>query len=323
MKAARQSLQRYSEGIEQHLAGAAEGKEPEAIHQVRVSCRRLRTALQVFGPCLAGQPVRRWRKEVKHLLKSLRKARDADIQIQFLEDLLKQAASKPKVLPGLRRLLLRLRQKRGRLQKRIRKAVERFVKKNILSEIQSQAAQPGDLQNSSETEGIGSIEVWAGAAVGKALEKTTALLQCLQNPKDTKSHHRLRIAVKRLRYTLEIFQPGIEGDLERFIKPLKKLQTLLGDLNDCVVWLEQIETFSSKEKKRTEAYFGHSRPFRRLEAGLDYVRRNRKKQWRVLYEKTCCFCQELEQDGFWRLIAETFLPPNQESPPEYHEPCQS
>jgi CHAD domain-containing protein len=46
--------------------------------------------------------------------------------------------------------------------------------------------------------------------------------------------HRLRLASKRLRYTLELFRPLYPAALEERLDALKKLQDFLGDVNDAV-----------------------------------------------------------------------------------------
>jgi len=47
--------------------------------------------------------------------------------------------------------------------------------------------------------------------------------------------HRLRLISKRLRYTLELFRPVYGPGLTEFLRSLKALQDILGDLNDAVV----------------------------------------------------------------------------------------
>jgi CHAD domain-containing protein len=46
--------------------------------------------------------------------------------------------------------------------------------------------------------------------------------------------HRLRLASKRLRYTLELFRPCYPPELEERLDALKKLQDSLGEVNDAV-----------------------------------------------------------------------------------------
>jgi CHAD domain-containing protein len=46
--------------------------------------------------------------------------------------------------------------------------------------------------------------------------------------------HRLRLASKRLRYTLELFRPCYPAELEERLGALKTLQDYLGEVNDAV-----------------------------------------------------------------------------------------
>jgi CHAD domain-containing protein len=45
--------------------------------------------------------------------------------------------------------------------------------------------------------------------------------------------HRFRLAGKRLRYTLEVFQPCYGASLDPYLESLKKAQNILGEANDC------------------------------------------------------------------------------------------
>lgn len=47
--------------------------------------------------------------------------------------------------------------------------------------------------------------------------------------------HAFRLQTKRFRYTLEMFREAYGPAMDRRIEALKKVQTLLGDINDCIV----------------------------------------------------------------------------------------
>jgi CHAD domain-containing protein len=55
--------------------------------------------------------------------------------------------------------------------------------------------------------------------------------------------HRLRIAAKRLRYTLEFFEEVLAPQTRGLIKEMKRLQDHLGDLQDAVVASELLRDF--------------------------------------------------------------------------------
>jgi hypothetical protein len=54
----------------------------------------------------------------------------------------------------------------------------------------------------------------------------------LSDPSRVAELHQMRIAAKRLRYTLEIFAPVIGGVIPMAIERMKVLQDLLGDIHD-------------------------------------------------------------------------------------------
>jgi CHAD domain-containing protein len=53
--------------------------------------------------------------------------------------------------------------------------------------------------------------------------------------------HRLRLLSKRLRYTLELFRPCYDAGLEERLGSLKRLQDILGEINDAVASAYLIE----------------------------------------------------------------------------------
>lgn len=73
----------------------------------------------------------------------------------------------------------------------------------------------------------------------------------ITDPERVRELHDMRIACKRLRYLLEIFDVAFREDLEPFVEVVKDLQDVLGDIHDCDVqipmlrehldWLEEQE----------------------------------------------------------------------------------
>jgi CHAD domain-containing protein len=52
--------------------------------------------------------------------------------------------------------------------------------------------------------------------------------------------HRLRLEAKRVRYTLELFEPVYGESTKAILEPLKQLQDRLGAINDCATTLEMV-----------------------------------------------------------------------------------
>ena len=52
--------------------------------------------------------------------------------------------------------------------------------------------------------------------------------------------HQFRLAAKRIRYTLELFEPLYGAAIKAHLEGIKKVQQVLGQLNDCQASLELI-----------------------------------------------------------------------------------
>ncbi len=79
----------------------------------------------------------------------------------------------------------------------------------------------------------------AGQSIIRArLEELQELSESLYRPLKAAPLHRMRIASKRLRYAIELFTPCWKAHIEPFAEEVSALQTSLGELHDCDVWIE-------------------------------------------------------------------------------------
>ena len=58
----------------------------ERLHDMRVATRRLRAALEIFGPCFPHKRIEAALRDVKALADALEERRDRDVTIAALED---------------------------------------------------------------------------------------------------------------------------------------------------------------------------------------------------------------------------------------------
>jgi len=64
-------------------------------------------------------------------------------------------------------------------------------------------------------------------------------------PDASKAQHDMRIAAKRLRYALEIFEPCLGEEATAARAAAKRLQSVLGDLHDCDLMRAKVENIDS------------------------------------------------------------------------------
>ena len=286
-----------------HLRGARLARNTEYVHQARVASRRLRAALKMFGECFPDAQMKKWQKQIKQLTGRLGAARDADVQIEFLKDFISKIPLAGKGLrPGLRRVMLRVKQKRSRIQPKIVKVLDRIKKDGTILDMRAEVRRT-ERRLSRQNIDIRSPYVFDQARrhIEGRLEGLLSCQNCLENADDKAGHHQMRIAAKRLRYTLEISNLPFERRLSANIEIMKRLQSLLGKVHDCDVWLEDLSKFTDKEKKRTVKYFGSERAFGRLRAGIEYLAGHRHADRELFFERS---------RALWKEITEAELPGN-------------
>jgi CHAD domain-containing protein len=296
-------IRRQVDNLAVHLRGLDRPDEIEEVHQARVACRRMRQAFGFFGDCFEQEQLAGWKKATKKLLRQLSLARDLDVHASFLRTFIDSpAADDKKIRPGLERLLFRIQQRRRQAQDGVLKAAARFDKKKILINVHLQTEKILFQLSRTEVLTQDALRLRLQERLGAALEQMKEKESLLNNPKDSEGHHALRIAVKRFRYRLEIADAVAGGLLDPFIRIAKTLQTLLGDLHDCVVWQEELTDFIDSEKERMMEFCGHARSFGRLKPGIDCLSRDRKRAAKELYRQACDYVAEIQSRDPWQQV---------------------
>jgi len=217
------------------MAPVRSGRDAEAVHDLRVASRRLRAALSLLG---AGgvRRARAWRKAIRRVTRALGRARDLDVQIGFLRAF---RARLPRGVPpadvdGLLGCLL---DRRREAQGEVIDALGRTRDSGVLGVLGRWARWRG---------AAGRVRVQAAARslaalqVRRRLGDLMDLAPFVAREDAVERHHRLRIAAKRLRYALEIFRPLFGRALGRRIAAVRELQSILGELHDCDVWIASL-----------------------------------------------------------------------------------
>jgi CHAD domain-containing protein len=297
-------LREQLEILMRELHGVRCNEDRELVHQARVASRRVRAALGMFADCFKTRKAAKWPKRIKRLTKELGAARDKDVQIEFVEEFLAALDGKDKRdRPGVERLLLRLRQGREVLQAEVIATLDKLEKAGTLAEMYGEMEKALFTLKSRGTPP--SSPFVRQATCAHICDKRESLMACvrsLDDPEDAQGHHQMRIAAKKLRYTLEISNRVYEGRLEDFIGASKQVQSLLGDVHDCDVWVQNINGFLEQERLATVKYFGHSQPFSRLKPGLLRVCQDRARHRRQVFGELLEYWKGLDAKQFWNAL---------------------
>lgn len=229
-----------------HEPGTRSGEEIEELHDMRVATRRMRSAFRVFGDYADDKRLKPMRKGARRTCSKLGSVRDLDVFWQKTECYLEGLP------PERQNDLMPLRE--------VWEAEREKARESMLTYLDSQAYVRFKER---AMELLTTPEVWELPALtdkGEAVphrvrhvvpaiiyERAAAVLaydEWVNGPDITlKRLHRLRIAGKRLRYTLEFFQEVLAPQTAGLIKQTKKLQDHLGDLQDAVVASELLRDF--------------------------------------------------------------------------------
>lgn len=264
---------RHTAALRAEVDGVREARDIEYIHRMRVASRRLRTALPVFGKCLPSKKLANWQKEIRAITKALGAARDADVQLELLEGIYRSAPL-PQQRPGLRRLALRLYQRRTRLQVRVLTALDSLVASQALDQLEAAVSEYA-ARHEQVYIYTPALYQLANQSIGAALDQFLSYSDIVSKPEEVEKLHAMRIAAKHLRYSMETFAPLYPDELKRFVGALRKAQDSLGEIHDCDLWSVFLPQFRQKEAERVYRFYGTRAPFSELEAGLDYFAENR------------------------------------------------
>ncbi|HWA55271.1 MAG TPA: CHAD domain-containing protein [Solirubrobacterales bacterium] len=90
-EAAAKAVRVRSKEVFAHSEGVLDLGQVERVHDMRVATRRLRAALEIFEPCFPPKRHRKALKKVKALADALGERRDADVEIELLQQLAGEA----------------------------------------------------------------------------------------------------------------------------------------------------------------------------------------------------------------------------------------
>jgi CHAD domain-containing protein len=300
-------IRRQAKQLTAQFDGLRAAEDLEFVHRARVATRRLRAALRMFAQCFPPKRLRRWRKAICRTTAKLGEARDRDVQIEFLCGILSTVSAK-ECFPGISRVLVEIERNRERLQRKVVKAVDRLEAKGILRQVRraSKKLLPAEEASAEIPQAPPACDRIRQPIVDQ-LDELLSHQDCLADPDDFERHHAMRIAAKRLRYTLEIARPLYPERFDEAIEATKRVQSLLGDVHDCDVWVGLLDAFVMEQHDRLVELFGHAGRLARLQPGIDYLRQDRRRHRREAFDELVAYWGQLGERQVWQRLRTAVL----------------
>ncbi len=233
--------------------GLVHGDDPESVHQARVALRQLGSALSLFKPMLAASPTEHLQAQLRWLAHSLGAVRDWEVlrteTIRATPDHVLNDTQRDAIDDAVG---IRITAARQALARAVRSA--RYGKLQLLLTewvVASPWREPAGSINAAQ------LQQTVGEYAHRELERRRARLlrraRRLGRATD-EQRHELRIAAKKLRYSVDFLGSLYEAAaVAAYLRPLRRVQDVLGALNDIHVAHERLRDLAAIPMQSTHA----------------------------------------------------------------------
>ncbi|MGR3760252.1 CHAD domain-containing protein [Roseobacteraceae bacterium NS-SX3] len=246
MEVAVQTIRASLEAARRHEAGVIAGRDPEFLHGYRISLRRSRSVLSLFKGVFAADAQRQLKAEFASLMAPTGRLRDLDV---FLLERPFYSSFLPEALqPGLEPLFAAIEADRTAAQADLARHLESGEYRRKAAALAAALETPGagfrGARAGDEARAYGRGLIW------KRYRRICKGAAGLTDGTPDSEVHELRIACKKLRYLMEVFEPLLPGkSVKVLLKPLKRLQDNLGRFNDCSVQQAALQHFLQEHEE--------------------------------------------------------------------------
>jgi CHAD domain-containing protein len=248
---------------------------PDAVHQMRVASRRLRSMLSSFGQVLRRDECRSLGAELKWLGDTLGTARDAEVLAARLHDSLEQMPPEQVIGPVAARVRIHFAPAEAGARSAVLEALDSDRYLALLDSLDRLLADPPLTADAAGP---------AGEVLRPAVRRTRRRLhrrlrrasRTAAGPDRDVALHQARKAAKHARYSAEAVSPVFGKPARRFANRVKKIQSVLGDHHDSVVARAAIRELG------VQAYLAQENSF----------------TFGLLYEHEACDARDLEKRAF-------------------------
>ncbi|MET0132004.1 MAG: CHAD domain-containing protein [Kibdelosporangium sp.] len=209
----------------QYEPGTISGADPEDLHQMRVTVRRLRAAVGADGAGL-GEVAARLQIELKWLGNALGPVRDLDVQLERLRA--EAAGFEDSERAAVERLLGGLIAERRAARKRMLAALRTKRYPALLKSLAAAVLSKPEVTKSERKAAV--IDV-----IDRPYRKLYKAVAALGDDPPDVDLHALRIKGKRLRYAAELVDPVAHEQVKQLVKATKGFQEVLGEHQDACV----------------------------------------------------------------------------------------
>jgi len=247
--------------LKRHLAAARDG-DVHGVHQARVASRRLREAVPVLTSGVKGTKAGKARGKIRRLTKALGTVRELDVTLQLLDELAAAETLPRLALEEVRaHVVARRDERRATMLKRIDHVNIDKLDRRLLA-VGEALAQSDSIE-------------WRSALASRLIKRQKALRTAIADAGQlyaAEKLHQVRIALKKLRYAMELASESGVKPATAPLRVVKRAQDKLGRLHDLQVLQHHVSEVQAERSGQTPP-----------NGGLDTINRALEDQCRHLH----------------------------------------
>lgn len=263
------------------------------VHRLRVICRRIRAGLKSFQLVIPEENLELINDGFRDFARWFAEIRDIDVLLEELISLTGQTGpfqQDDAVLKAIEKLRAK---RRVLVLQAVPKAasffdgeasrlLSGFIQENLMD-------QPEKLLNSAY------IREFIIESIRTKIFDFHSFEEILNTNHFNSEFHQMRIALKNLRYTIDLFSCFDEQSFSTIIAVFQSLQDQMGAIHDAVVWPKMIDPFLAESEKSEDSTS--------QELVISEDSATLKLYWNRraagLYQQFCMSYQDLKISGFW------------------------
>ena len=223
-------------------------KNVEALHQFRIHMRKLRALLQEFERFFDPKWLKKHKKLLARLMEKTNEKRDNDVALTDINLFQEQLSTKRKKILDIWRSSL------YKKEKKLEKKLILLIQGTSLSTELTALSQHTNIYSIYQESAKQPLILVAITVIDQRIQEIIAKGKYLKEDSQKKAYHKLRIQFKKLRYLFELLSPIIpQENLEDVLSHLKKIQTILGEINDLQVQKNELKSFCKNCKHQKQA----------------------------------------------------------------------
>ncbi|MEO6859801.1 MAG: CHAD domain-containing protein [Solirubrobacteraceae bacterium] len=212
--------------------GALVGRDPEHLHQLRISVRRSRTVQRQLAGVFPPLELRGFRSEFRWLQRATGEARDLDVHVADFASL--RALLPESVQPDLGPLRLVLEHWRLAAHGQLISVLRSRRTEDLLGDWEMLLESLVELPTADRGRATRPIGELSAHRVRRVYKRLLKMAEAISDTSSASAVHELRKKGKELRYLLDLFAVPLHSadSLAPLIRPLKELQEVLGRHQD-------------------------------------------------------------------------------------------